>query len=382
MDYVNYSGKPLEIREKNLSFLYDLPNSSERGLDPEFIIRIDYDRLLEQSSVFSRNISTLGYLQLSKILRVRSSDVDRILEELFIYSRLKAYFNGMFFNNFNSNEMLGYCFVGDAALFEILISPRYSMTLDDGFIVNLKLKTYSLKELKLLALEAFERFPFLGSFFEDITEESFGNYQLFDDKYERYLNRICEDYYSASHIDKRETGQDFAKDSKRGNLCAVNLSLRSQRTIVHPDNCPIFNSFLFEDKFYYINVGNGHEMRNNPSFVFSKTFNIVLSNLKDTKITQYYDSINKELLDHLVTDEVYNICRVKCIHTSRRIPEPQVKTNPGSLFKVVKDKLGNQEIKLDRILEIIIDSLINSNNLLEWDPGEPENQLLEESKKN
>jgi len=396
MEYINYAIPELAVNEKNLVFLDNSQASDYRGIDPVFLMEFDSTRLVKQSKVFSDNVSTIGYINFPKTLKCKSNEVEDNLQQMFIYSRVKCLFNGLFFNNFSEVSSLGYCFAGDSAFFETLINPRYGY-IRDGFQVNLSIKPFSDAEKKIIALEVMERFPFLRDMFHDISESSFGSQQFYSLRFEKFFNHLSEDYYSRSYIDKTgrgkplndkmDKGQTQANrgnsnndiEFSRGELAIVDLSMRHHKAITDINNTPILNSFIYKDKLYYAKVSNGKDVKNNISFIFSKCYNIILSSKGDTSITRYYSSYNIEELDHLITCEVYNVCRFKCLYKKQRSLEQSSFLRSSKIISTAKKIVENSDLNLSIIFEKIVENIpIDSND--EYDLDELYNLLLDMGK--
>lgn len=377
MIYSFFGKNNLLISENNFHFLDYAQANTDRGLTFNLSLNIDIQQLDLQASTFASNASSLGYINFGKTLRVRDEDIEDVLYNMFVYSRIKGLFNAFYFNSFSTESNLGVCFRGDAALFELLKTSRNSFISEENFFIEYNIDFGTDTDRRFLALRLIQYFPFLIKTFASINEPDFGTLPFIDNELERYLCRLREDYYSRDHIITKQgnDSQDYVRsntkknsdrytsnlDYSKGKIAIVDLESRDFKQIRSMSSCPMLNSFLCDGKLYFLTVGKGHSIENNCSFIFSRTNFITLSkdNNDMEQINRYYDIVDNSNVNHLTASEVFNVTGLKCLNIrnggKRRGNGDIIPKLIPPVSKIIS-KFG-KELDLDKLLLKIVDSL-------------------------
>lgn len=347
----NYSQKIISEIYKNFAFIENSNSTSDRSLDINYEIDIDLDWLGKQAKTFSVNYSTHGYINFYKTIRCKPEDVERTLFEVYIYSFVKCFYNGIFYSNVNPNSNLGYAFRGHAHLFHVLKSISNSGTSGDlMYVMRIELGGIKTKEAQIIRL--LKRFSFLSSF-KDTMNDALGTTNFWISKYELVINSLKDDYYSKEHVEQGNLTVEKEKEESKNNIYSngklhvMELNLNTTSSITSFSNTPLMNSFTDKDKkFYFIPVANGKSVEFNASFFYSKANFIKINKVKTEmdKVNKYYHSVElTSKQDHFICSEVYSNTGIKC--RNYYSPEPE-KINIPSVSEIESQlsKLTNTQI--------------------------------------
>jgi hypothetical protein len=256
----NYSRKRINEVIKNFEFLENSTTTSEES----FCLNLRFDPILQelhrQAMTFSMSYSTHGYINFFKVLQVKQELVESSLYELYIYSFCKCAYNGIYFHNISGSMDLGSAFSGHANLFNVLKSRRNSGNVNQIYL-SYSIDVGTESEKQALFAQLFAKFKFLSKYRQYSTDR-FGTHSFFIKRYESFLNRLTEDFYSSSHIQQGE--KTFHSDNRfshsdnlkyeNGKLEIEKLDSKLSTSINSFDNSPFMNSFYSEDKkilFYH-----------------------------------------------------------------------------------------------------------------------------------
>jgi hypothetical protein len=375
--YTNYSIKDLTESYKNREFLIGINSVDERRIFFNFEINPNFKQLEAQARTFANNYDTHGYIKLHKVLRVNPYNVTQDLYEMYIYSYVKALYNGLYNQTINNKNTLGYVLMGHFALYSLLCSPQNS-GIYKSFQISIKIKTFSDVHQKALITRFLTKYNFLSEGKETFI---FGKESFAIKKYEAFLNRLADDHYARGHVIKSENSSNKANTNDnltydQGQLHLMNIMPDNMSEVFHFNNVPIMNSFMNynQDKFYYINVKNGINCQYNPSFVFSKANFITLSSeqneteIADTFYKSY--SYNERFNRNLTGSEVHCITGITCktIHTN---DTEYVKPIDFDRIKDFINKFKDSEFW--DLIDIIITESIDVDELME--PISAENDI-------
>jgi hypothetical protein len=369
----NYSQVTINEINKNFEFLIDSTSISDRSFHIHFKLGMDLDMLEYQATTFSENFKSHGYINFFKTLRIPESEVFRALHDLYIYSYAKCLYNGLNYSTISEKADLGYAFRGHGALFYILRSPGHSEFYKKRMSIswNLDLGNESYKQALLIKLIA--QYPFLKTF-RSYSLDTFGTKPFMIQKFEAYFNYLTEDFYSRDNVqqgeqNKAEGPRSFA-NATNGKIILVRMNESHTSSMSSFSLNPIMNAFLSANNkdFYFVPVGNGKSVENNPSLFFSKANFIGLRDNKYNidKIMRTYRSIpvDSNLL-HTVCSEVFTntgiICRFLSVNSINKETNKWPIEKLGELISNIKDKTPTEIIDaiLERIGEIDFDDLYN-----------------------
>jgi hypothetical protein len=238
----NYSRDTLIGKHKNQQFLRRSDRTTDNSINLEFEVVPCAKTLALQSKTFASNYRVHGYLNLSKIIRVKEEDVETTLQNLYIYSYLKALHNGFFNDQLNEDSDQGMCFKGHSEFYFILRSTGMRIFKDDVFIssiINLGTKSSRRKIFALLV----KQFPQMASYAS--FSDSYGLQPFLIPDFEKLFNFLSDDYYS-----KRAQGEPDSKRGGRsdhshslGKIQICNVTELSSKEIISENAYPIWNAF-------------------------------------------------------------------------------------------------------------------------------------------
>lgn len=341
MNFTNYCSKYIEEVFENFQYLLDSAVVSSRSFDFEFKISVDLKQLNAQASVFSENFKTHGYINFFRVLRVKENDVLETLKLTYIYSFIKALYNGFYYYKLSETANLGVCYSGHCALFNILKSPNNSGFKNDLMLTySIDLGSNSYKQALFAII--FKRYPRLRpSFITDLSQ--LGNSAYIIPEFETYLQCLNKDYYTRDHINRVDTNKfesgrhnrksnneeketenkgKYLPDNKsflydNGKIEIMTLGGTTMSNIYNFQNSPVLNAFtnLNSSKLYFTPVNSGKTMKDNASFIFSKAnfirLNTTTENSNNIKNIYLSKSLSSSV-DHLICNEVYGNTGIKC----------------------------------------------------------------------
>lgn len=368
---------------KNFIYLYARNKLYDQSLLLNYEININFNRLEIQAKTFALNFSGHGYINFHKVLRCDRNLVDRILFEVYIYSFAKALINGLNFHLLSFNSNLGIAFRGHVALFNLLVSPNNS-TMKDDFMLQTNISTGTQIARTAVMLQLINRFPFLKEY-KLYSMDALGTSPFFIQKYETYLNRLNEDFYSRGYVQRGSQGPQEKNNPKskdvlhfeNGAINILTMNSEEAKTILLFSNSPLTNAFTNSNdtKLYFVPVQNGYDLEFNPSFSFCRANFITLAKkgVNQSELNEYFKTINiTGKQDHLVCSEVFTNTGIKCRNMPKTTPNSDVVMPIIDKLIEYLEKLGKDYV--DKLIERIIDSED------EVDITETFNELIEEKK--
>lgn len=316
----NYSRDTLIGKHKNQQFLRRSDRTTDNSISLEFEVVPCAKTLALQSKTFASNYRVHGYLNLSKIIRVKEEDVETTLQNLYIYSYLKVLHNGFFNDQLNEDSDQGMCFKGHSEFYFILRSTGMRIFKDDVFIsslINLGTKSSRRKIFALLV----KQFPQMASYAS--FSDSYGLQPFLIPDFEKLFNFLSDDYYS-----KRAQGEPDSKRGGRsdhshslGKIQICNVTELSSKEIISENAYPIWNAFTNKkgDDLFFTAVNNNHELKDNRSFFFSQANFIRLSDNCDHELLsdRYYQKMKLgEQEQFFVASEVFTNTGIKCLNVA------------------------------------------------------------------
>lgn len=368
----NYSAKNISTKAKNFVFLNDNASTSDKSFRLYLRFDISMSILHQQAEDFSLNYKTHGYINFFKTLCCKVEEVQQNLYNLYIYSFVKCFVNGLNFSKISEQADLGLAMIGHSQMFDIMKSP-FCQQLEGDFLLSYMINLPTVAEKEAILVRLLSSFPFLGEF-RLYSIDAFGTSAFFIPQYETFLQRLFEDYYSKDHF-KNTTGSTDKMDSKdlksqdqeekeksgkkrnknnsnedkiypNGRLILVKLNKGQTNSVTGFKQSPIMNGFYSIDKKHFIfsEVGNGISMEFNHSLFFSKGIQLRVdgSNLNDlVKIDRYYLQNPLTLQQrHLICSEVSAMTGIKprFVGSSQKFKTP-FKVPPISKIIDVLDKI-------------------------------------------
>lgn len=374
----NFCTKPISVSFDNFSVLEGDNNSlHKRSFNLEFVLSDDFECLAYQAVTFADCFQTHNEFNHSKIMRIRTNEVNRKLKELFIYDRVKNIHNAIFrmFLPRDINE--GYSFRGNLELSRLICQGYGQKNLHDVFF-SWRFIPMTENEGKVFIKRMMLRFPFLKKFLTE-TNGTIGAEPFIIYEYEAYMNSYHQDFYSKDNVNPGEISENPTPDpNNKGQAPNYNLGklsivegVKSTTTEVTDsfEKCPLMNSFLSQDSktLIFIPSANGHGVEFNRSFNYSKTFGIRIADSMDESdlVNKYYRSIKLDATQMavLVGTEVYTTTGIKARGnelkfrnmTKFRLPNMEDLTK---LFLEYSGDLGVSEI-LDELTKISLNDEID-----------------------
>lgn len=370
----NYSQGPINGSIKTYEGLYDSTSISDRTFHSNMETFLDTPQLAFQGITFSSNYGSHGYMNFSRTLRIRESEVSNRLFEVFIYSYMKCLHNGLYFHRISDSVDMGLSLRGHASLFELIVSNSQSGRKNETLLsYNLDLGSDSRKRAFLLKL--LTDFPFLKEY-QNFGLDSLGTTSFFIQKYETTLNLLSEDYYSRDHIQqgdqdkinlKNNTGRSKGLNYPNGKLHITRLDQKQSSSILSFSNNPIMNGAVSADgkSYRFIPVNEGKTIVNNPSFILSKSLFIKFSNdqIHQTKLDRIYREVEiSKDTEHLVCYEVFAITGIMC----RFVPTKNTRNYSG--IDTTVSKLENYLSSLSsKLSEDFFQEVLNSVDIEDFD---------------
>lgn len=387
----NYSFTKIVSVMKTFSFLID--GTIDRVRSILYVINLNPNilRLKKQANVFATNFKTDRAYSFQKLFNCSDNDVVRKLENIYVYSYLKAVYATFFDNTLKTHDTGGFCFVGHSRLYALMQSKGY-MTSEQNISTHVLIKTGSVRENKVKFALILKQFP-------EITKNLGPNFIIGEDcfkifKFEELFSVLTSDYYA-----KRAGGEpeflhdstDFTEganlanvpiqDNAKGKVFIVHLKNRQSLSIGKSDSNPLTNSFYNGDcsKLYHIEVNGSFHVRFNESFFFNLA-NFLTIDTKESdmdSINRCYKNIPISVQqDFLICSEVYVNTGVKPQFTSPALRSetggsPFGGMPPSDLFKQLFEKLDRLP-DLESILTTV-DELIDEYRIIieqEFEGGE------------
>lgn len=351
----NYSQSKINQLFINYSYIERRTSTSDRSLDVFYDLEIDLDWLDFQARTFSTCYSTHGYLNFFKVMKCKPEDVGLLLTQVYIYSFVKCFYNGIYNSDMSHKTNFGLAFKGHVDLFNVIRSSSNTGYFGETmFSTNLRIGDKKRKDSQMFRI--FRRFPFLSEF-KNYQFSSFGSVSFSIPKYETILNSFAYDYLSSIHVEqgKVTTGTSDAKQVKRNDYPTGRLHLAdmndSQSAILAFNNFPLLNAFKDKsNNFYFIPTDEKNPLENNASVFFCKANFITLNSIDSdmSKITKIYNSVGLTAeTNHFVCSEVYTITGIKC----RNYPAPSqfsefVIPSVDDIYESIRTKSDNFSSKL------------------------------------
>jgi hypothetical protein len=282
--------------------------------------------------------------------------VGKKLEELFIYSFVKALYNGIYCDKISNSADFGLFLEGHGLMYHILKNNMVNSNKEGiSFFSTIDLGTS--QEKRALILKLLLEFPFLAKSLRNIN--AFGNKQFVSPEHESYLNALEEDHYCKNHTQQgeRKTHSDYPN----GKLCLLRVKASDENNITSFQNTPLLNAFANSDesKLHCILPRGKNIVPNNASFFFSMAIFVVAkdSQRDRKKISRVYNEI--ELNDntiHLACSQVHAITGINCVTVD--VPRDSVSPIKIPSFEEIREYFyGLADEKFDEIFERIADGL-------------------------
>lgn len=382
---VNYSRKQIQENQKNWEFVYAASQISTRSLNINLKLNINISSIHKQAIVFAHNYMSHGYVNHSRTLRIRQTDVFQQLYELYCYDLVKCYHAICFFENLRQGVDLSYSLGGNVAFFE-LVRSRTCEGSSGNMMQSYSIDVGSDTEIYGNFVRLFNAFPFLNKV--DLMSGSFSNTPFIIPQYQNYFGCLYNDYYSRGYMNKNtgnsggntnpsttsDSGEEVKVKSSSQHKDGADMSIgrlellilgADSNSITKFENTPLFNSFLSSDgsSFYFQPVGNSKDVEFNPSFIFGKSYSFSLtSNNEMERINQLYKKVKlTSKQEHFVCSEVHCVTGIKCrpVIDNGKVTAP---TSGYSVDDIIK-KIG--EIDYSKFVKIAEQLLAKSKEAID-----------------
>jgi hypothetical protein len=382
----NYSFNRLVSLLKTDEFLQDGGTSTERTIEYFFNIKVNPQRLKDQALVFATNFRTHGVYNFERLFGCRDHHVKDILEEMYIYSYLKALYSIYFDEALTNNDMCGFCFAGHSRFYYLIQRKNYIIT-DQNISTSVSIKLGSKLERIADFTSLLHKFKFMEKYLYKLP--TIGQDPFIIDDFEKRFSKLVNDYYakrSDGEPDYLSDKKDFSEgknlanvsipENEKGKVQICQLRNEDSLYIIKDDGNPLTNTFFSDDcsVLHHIEVNNGYQMKFNESFFFNLANFIVIDKEKSQMddINRYYKStVLTRKQKFIVNSEVYAITGIKpriSVIGNNPIEPMTITELPPNGIREFLDRLPQHISEFEEILEYI-DELLKENKEKEETEG-------------
>lgn len=312
----SYAILKLVSKKLNDVYLEDGGNSSDAVVELEFTTDPNVTGLITQTKVFSNNSITDGRYNYERLFNTREDDTQRVLQDIYAYSYLKAHYSCLFKNSLTVEDMGGLAFIGHSKMYALRQQTKYVFSLDGVSVVaTIKPEPERVNIAK---------FSVLLKHFKNIADRSkdiiIGSDPFIIPYYEMKLSKLVDDGYAkkaggepeimaglTDYIEAVGLPKVIAEDNSKGRFIIVPLKNKDSMEIRSLEQNPLFNSFKNKEGniLYSQEVNGNYKIKFNESFFFNLA-NFICINEENSDVKRFYrkNSIGKKQ-KFLFNSEVY-----------------------------------------------------------------------------